>query len=271
MRRAPVSQTTPSDPVLTIEGLSSGYRHAPVIRDISFTTSRGVFLGLLGPNGSGKTTLLLTVSGVLRSTSGTVTIFGRTIERYSRRERAQYIAAMPQEQEFHFPFSCEEIVWMGRYPWKSRFRPYRPEDADAVRWAMDLTHTRHLAHRLILEISGGERQRVLLARLLAQKAPLCLLDEPTANMDVRWTMETFRTLKNLCHEEGVTIIAAIHDINTAALFCDQLMFLKEGRVVAAGPVTEVFQEHILQRVYETPVRVSIPQGFSVPQALFLPR
>ncbi len=270
MRDPDFKTKNPEDHVLELVSVTSGYRGLDVIKDVSLRLFKGTMTGLLGPNGSGKSTLLLTASGFLRRYRGNINLFGKPLEDYFHKKRAQYIGAIHQQMSFFFPFTCEDIVWMGRYPWKRKFRSYTEEDFRIVKWAMELTETLHLAERSIFEVSGGERQRVLLARVLAQKAPLLLLDEPTSNMDIKWTIKTFSILKGLCSREGCTILVAIHDLNVASLFCDRLIFLKDGTKVAEGNVYEVFNEDILEKVYETKVIVYVDPNIGKPQALFPP-
>jgi iron complex transport system ATP-binding protein len=256
--------------VIRVRGLCCGYPGRQVLRSLSFGVAPGEFVGILGPNGSGKTTLLLTLSGLIAPRAGNVEIFGFPLARLERRQRARHLAAVAQEGEVRFPFACEEVVWMGRYPHQKRWQLATPRDAAAVARALELTDTFSLASRLITAVSGGEKQRVLIARALAQETALLLLDEPTSAMDIHRKLQVFRVLEALNREQGVTILAVLHDINLAALFCRRLLFLKNGTTVADGPPRETLTAGVLEEVYETPAVVLDVAERGLKQVMFLP-
>ncbi len=263
-------QKTNGDVVLEISDLKTGYRGRFFLDRVNLPVKRGIFLGVLGPNGSGKSTLLKAISGTLPIMGGSIKLFGRPLDSYTGKERATLVAVLPQDTTIQFPFTCGDIVWMGRYPHKKRFSPVTPEDVEIVEWAMRIIGVKNLEHRLITDVSGGERQRVLLARVLAQKTPLILLDEPVSAMDIRWTLETLRFLSTLCHRDNVTVVAVMHDINMAAMFCDEIVFLKNGKMIAYGSTEEVVSAEILKEVYETDVVVFKPDWLCRPQVIFPP-
>jgi len=263
------SQEIPAT-VIRVEDLSCGYPGRSVLNNISFCVKAGEFVGLLGPNGSGKTTLLLALSGVVAIESGEIEIDGRSLSRLKHRERACRMAVVAQETEVRFPFSCAEVVRMGRYPHQKRWQMESPADSAAVQRALQLTDTEALADRLITAISGGEKQRVLAAKALAQDAPVLLLDEATSAMDIHRKLQIFRVLKSLNQEQGLTIIAVLHDINLAALFCERLMLLKDGRIAADGQTHAVMTSEVLKRVYETDVLVQEIAQTGKRQVIFLP-
>jgi iron complex transport system ATP-binding protein len=256
--------------VIRVEALELGYEDRLVLTGLNFQVDRGEFLGILGPNGSGKSTLLNALSGLLPPQKGRIIVKSRPLGGLPSRLRAQIMAVVPQSTDVRFPFSCLEIVLMGRYPHRRRLGTLT--DADLV-WAlksMRRTTTSHLKERPIIEISGGECQRVVMARALAQDPEILLLDEATSSLDVRKKLEIFELLKFLSDTRGLTVLCAMHDLNLAALYCRRLMFIKAGRVVVDGPTDQVFTPAILEEVYETPMEVVRHPGHQRPYAVMLP-
>ena len=235
-------------------GVEFGYKREPTVRDLSFEVKPGEFVGIIGPNGSGKSTLLRLMSGVLRVWSGDVTIEGRALRSYRRRELSRLVAVVPQETKIDFPFSVMEVVLFGRTPHLGGFAFEGESDLAAARRAMQRTNVAHLAHRPITELSGGERQRVILARALAQEPRHLLLDEPAAFLDIRHEVETYDLLRDL-QRDGMTIVTVLHDLNLAALYCDRLLLLREGRIFRQGTPQEVMTYGTLTEVYGTEVYV----------------
>jgi iron complex transport system ATP-binding protein len=256
--------------VIRVENLRCGYPQRTVLKDISFAVQPAEFVGILGPNGSGKTTLMLALSGVIAIEQGTIEILGTPLQRLAHRDRARRMAVVAQEGEVRFPFSCEEVVWMGRYPHQKRWQLETAEDARLVRRALDLTDATSLAERLITAISGGEKQRVMMARALAQATGILLLDESTSAMDIHRKLHIFKVLENLNREQGLTVLTVLHDINLAALFCRRLIFLRNGEKVADGPPHEVLTAEILEEVYRTRVLVHEIAEVGKKQVVFLP-
>lgn len=257
--------------MIQVEGVHCGYPDRKVLHDVHLSIGAGEFIGVLGPNGSGKTTLILALSGVLRAARGAIRLDGRPLDTIPHRERARRIAVVPQDVHVPYPFTCWDIVAMGRYPHQRRGGAETPEDRAFVRRAMERTDTLDLAERPITAVSGGERQRVLVAKALAQDTPVLLLDEAVSAMDVHRKLHVFALLKGLQEKEGKTVVAVLHDINTAAVFCQRLVFIKGGRIVADGPTEEVLKPEILEEVYETPAIVyRVPGGNGVHQVFFAP-
>ncbi len=256
--------------VIHVHDLRCGYRQRSVLRGISFDVQQGEFIGLLGPNGSGKTTLLLALSGVIPAQSGRINVMQQPIFQVKPKERARRMAVVTQDTAVHFPFVCEEVVRMGRYPHQSRWQLEDAQDAAVVQRAMQLTDTETLSQRLITAISGGEKQRVSMAKALAQETPILLLDEATSAMDIHRKLQIFRVLRHLNQEGELTIIAVLHDINLAALFCRRLMLLKEGLLVADGQTGRVMTSEILQEVYDAEVLVHEVAETGKKQVVFLP-
>jgi iron complex transport system ATP-binding protein len=248
------SEVTP-EPFLRIERVSFAYRDREVLRDVALEIPRGERLGLLGPTGSGKSTLVRLLSRVLRPSTGRITLAARELDSYSPRELARSIAVVPQETALDFPFSVLEVVLMGRAPHLGGFGFEGDHDVAAAERAMERTGVAELADRFFHELSGGEKQRVVIARALAQEPEVLLLDEPTTFLDIRHVVEIFELLCSLCVERRITLIVVLHDLNLAALYLDRLAFLKAGRVVACGNPDEVLNYRTIREVYDTDVYV----------------
>jgi len=256
--------------VIRVEDLSLGYEDRLVLAGLNFQVQPGEFVGLLGPNGCGKSTLLNALSGLLPPKQGRIIIRDRRLGVLSSRLRAQMLAVVPQSTEVRFPFACLEIVLMGRYPHRKRLGSLTDEDLLWALRSMRRTTTEHLQKRPITEVSGGECQRVVIARALAQDPQILLLDEATSSLDVRKKLEIFEILKLLNETKGLTVLCAMHDLNLAALYCRRLIFLKDGGIVQDGPTEEVFTPEVLAQVYQTPMEVIRHPGHQRPYAVMLP-
>ncbi|WP_132058323.1 heme ABC transporter ATP-binding protein [Halorussus amylolyticus] len=227
-----------------------------ILDRITATVEDGRFVGLVGPNGAGKTTLLRTITGALAPDAGEVRVGGDRIAALSSKEASRRIAVVPQDTGLSFDFPVEEIVAMGRNPYQSRFSTEGETDRERVAAAMERTEVAHLADRPITAVSGGERQRVLLARALAQDAPVLLLDEPTASLDINHQVRTLELVRDLADDDGKTVVAAIHDLNLAAHYCDELLLLAGGEIRANGPPESVLSEDHLEAAFDTRAVVS---------------
>jgi len=256
--------------VIQVEQLSLGYGERLVLADLNFQVNPGEFVGILGPNGSGKSTLLHALCGLIIPKRGRIVIKDRRLGDLASRLRAQILAVVPQSSEVRFPFTCLEIVLMGRYPHRQRWGAMTDDDLLWALKSMRRTTTVHLQDRPVTEVSGGERQRVVIARALAQDPEFLLLDEATSSLDVRKKLEIFEILKFLNAAKGLTVICAMHDLNLAALYCDRLMFLKDGGIIQDGPTEEVFIPEVLAQVYQTPMEVIRHPGHQRPYAVMLP-
>jgi iron complex transport system ATP-binding protein len=256
--------------VIRVEELCVGYGERAVLSGLNFQVGPGEFVGLLGPNGSGKSTLVNTLAGLLPPRGGRLLMGGRPLESLSSRRRAQLRAVVLQSSEVRFPFTCLEIVLMGRYPHRKRLESLADDDLLRALKSMRRTTTDHLQQRLITEVSGGERQRVMVARALAQDPRLLLLDEATSCLDVRKKLEIFELLNLLNQTQGLTVLCAMHDLNLAALYCGRLMFLKDGAILRDGPTEEVFTPAVLAQVFDTPMEVSRHPAHQRPYAVLLP-
>ncbi len=252
--------SSPADaPLFTISQGCFAYRAgneaANVLEDIDLALSPGQFYGLIGPNGSGKTTLLdlLTATRALRQ--GQITFQGKPLADYTKKELSRKIALVPQQFAMGFDFTVAELVLMGRYPHITRFSNPTERDIELVDEAMGVMQIEELRNRFITDLSGGEKQRVVVARALAQDTEVLVLDEATANLDIHHTIEIMHVIRKLVREQGRTVIAAIHDLNLAAAFCDQVIVLKKGRVFSAGPVAEVLTAHTIAEVFQVQAEV----------------
>jgi iron complex transport system ATP-binding protein len=246
------------------ENLFFSYQDRPVLHGISLSVSCGEMVGILGPNGSGKTTLLKIFSGVLRG-QGEVQLKNKNIEEYKRPELSRLFAVVQQEPRLNFPYSAAEIVLMGRASYHSHLALETHHDLEVARTSMDLTDSLGFADRYLHELSGGEKQRVLIARALAQEPEILLLDEPSAFLDLKHQIQVFELLLRLNRERGLTIIAALHDLNLAALFFPRLVMLCNGRIHRDGAPDEVLTEKIIQDVYGIRVRIEHDSATEKPQ------
>lgn len=245
--------------------LCAGYDGRTVLRGVDFQASAGESVALLGPNGSGKTTLLRVLSGVLEPRAGTVTLCGTPLKALSPRHRARRIAVVPQRTEDMPRLRVGELVLLGRYPYLSWLGNYSAADQAAARGALEVTGAASLADRPVRELSGGELQRVLLARALAQETPVLLLDELSAGLDMARMVELFDLLEGR-RADGTCLVTVMHDLNLAALYATRLVGLKAGGVIFNGSVRDVFTEELLSGLYETPIHVFPHPVLGVPQA-----
>jgi len=255
--------------VIRANNLHCGYGDHEVLRGVDLHLAPGEFAALLGPNGSGKTTLLLALAGVLPLMAGSVKLNGQQSSDLSTRERARLVSCVPQNASAPAGFTVRELVRMGRYAYTGFFGGYGPEDDAATEAALADAHCLDLAERQAAELSGGEQQRVLLARALCQGRRALLLDEATSALDLARRVEAFDLLAAQ-HESGCTVLAAAHDLNLAALYCQRLVFLKAGRITLDGPTPDVFTEANLKDIYDTDIRVAPHPVTGAPQAHLVP-
>ncbi|WP_405835767.1 ABC transporter ATP-binding protein [Streptomyces sp. NBC_01518] len=227
---------------LDIEGLSVDAGAVRLVDDIRLTVDSGAFVGLVGPNGSGKSTLLRCVYRALRPAGGVVRLDGDDVHAMEPRAAARKLAALPQESSAEFDFTVAEVVAMGRLPHRDRTAA---SDREICVEAMRRTSVTHLADRGFLALSGGEKQRVLIARALAQRPRVLVLDEPTNHLDIAHQLDVL----SLVRGSGLTVLAALHDLNLAAAHCDLLYVIANGRIVASGPPHEVLQPALLAEVF----------------------
>jgi iron complex transport system ATP-binding protein len=257
------------NPAIRIHDLSFAYKDKPVLDGISLSIDKGEMIGLIGPNGSGKTTLLKIFSAVLTA-SGEVQLNGRNIRTYGRRELSRLFAMVPQESQILFPYTVAEIVLMGRASYHSPLALEGERDIEVARASMELTDCLSFADRYLHELSGGEKQRVIIARALAQEPEILLLDEPSAFLDLRHQVQVFELMRRLNRERGLTIVAALHDLNLAALFFPRLVMLREGKIYRDGSPKEVLTEETIEEIYGIKVRVERDASSERPQIFVCP-
>lgn len=231
---------------------------------VTMDVPEGGFYAVLGPNGSGKSTLMRALLGVIRPEAGTTLIGGRETKGWTRREIARAVGAVPQAEHLAFPISVRDFVAMGRYPHLGPLRPEGDADRQAIREALVRCDVEELAARNVNTLSGGELQRVRIARAFAQEPSALVLDEPTASLDVRHEMSIFQLLRASA-DGGMTVLLITHHINLAARFADHILLLHLGRVAAEGMVGDVFQERILEGVYGWPLAVRENPLIGAPQ------
>jgi len=230
--------------------LDVGYDGTLILNGAALIAHPGQVVGLIGPNGSGKTTLLRTLYRSLRPQAGLITLEGTSVERLATREIARLVAVVVQEAPVELPLTVAEMVLLGRSPHRGSFQRYVTQDQQMAAAALARVGARHLAERTYTTLSGGEKQRILIARALAQQASHLLLDEPTNHLDIRYQHEVLELVRSI----GVTTVVALHDLNLAARYCDQLVLLDRGRVGCVGTPRQVLTPEVLEPVYGVAVR-----------------
>jgi iron complex transport system ATP-binding protein len=243
--------------------VTAAYRGRPALRGVSLAVRGGEVLGLIGPNGAGKTTLLRALDGTLHLTGGAVSLDGVDIARLTPLARARSIAVVPQGLSLPDGFTVAEVVLMGRNPHLPPLGGERPRDHVAATEAMQRVGVLPLADRRVGEISGGELQRVLVARALAQEPRVLLLDEATAHLDLRHQGSVMRLVRRLARE-GLAVVAAVHDLNLASLFADRLALLRGGELVACDVPAAVLTPELLSHAYDTPVALGAHPRYGTP-------
>jgi len=251
-----------------IQNLSFAYGKNSVFKDLQLELNRGTFYGLIGANGSGKSTLLELLTGGLPATSGTVQFMDKDISHYSKQELATSMALVPQHFTMDFEYSVRDVVLMGRHPHIPRFSSPSAKDYKKVDKAMRTMDITHLASRIVSALSGGELQRVVMARALAQDTEVLILDEATSNLDINHTIGILRVIRKMVDTKKLTVITAIHDLNLAAAFCDNCLVLQDGQIAANADVNTVFTKEMLQDVFSVDVEQIYKTNQDRPQIQF---
>jgi iron complex transport system ATP-binding protein len=243
------------EPILSLKDVGFRYEEIWAVRGINLQVHAGEILGILGPNGSGKSTLLRIMDGILIPQEGEILIKGKHISGFRRSSLAKEVAMVAQENHFRFSFSVLEVVLMGRFPHLKRLQFEGEKDLDVALHSLSATHALELAERSIHELSGGEKQRVLIARALAQEPKTVLLDEPTSFLDLKYKREIFQLISSLSKKQGLSVVVVSHDIDLAAQYCHRLIMLKNGSIYEMGEPHKVITESNIQAVYDCPVLV----------------
>lgn len=242
-------------PALQFNAVSAGYRRMPVFEKLSFSIPPGTLCAVIGPNGCGKTTLIRAATGLLPHATGRVSLFGTDLRKLNGAQRAERVGVVPQELSTPMAFRVEAIVAMGRTHALGRRRALSAEDRRIIDQAMVYTDVMEMRDRPFPELSGGEKQRAVIAMVLAQQPRMILMDEATSHLDINHALEVMQIVERLNREAGVTILMVSHDLNVAAEFCERMLLLDGGELVADGTPTEVLTEETLRRVYHCDVRV----------------
>lgn len=257
-------------PAISLQQISFSYRTQAVLQDITLEIPRQSFLALIGPNGSGKTTLLRVMSKALRPQQGAVLLDGRPLGSFSARDLAQKLAVISSEQHFEFPFSVADVVAMGRFPHLNRLEGMSDRDWQIVDDAMERTSVLDFRNRSISQLSSGEKQRVLIARAIAQQPSILMLDEPNAHLDINHQIAIFSLLRTLNRQQQITIIVVLHDLSAAAAFCETMVLLHRGQIVRTGTPAEVITEELIRQTYGAEVSVFPSPVGGFPQIAFGP-
>jgi iron complex transport system ATP-binding protein len=252
---------------LTLHHITYLAGERPILKDLSLHVTSGELVAIVGRNGAGKSTLLHVIAGLLPVSQGDVMLDGQPLRHFTRKAIARQLALLPQQARIDFGFQVHDIVRMGRYPHRGRLRSPSPMDEAVVRQAMAVTGTEFLAQRLITEVSGGERQLILLAQALAQEPQFLLLDEPTANLDIAHQCQVMQLLQRLA-QNGMGVVAVMHDLSIAVRCFPRLILLDDGTVVEDGPPTEVLRVETIKRVFRVQARFYQDQEHGVPLLWF---
>ena len=239
---------------LKITDLHHRYDQDAVLKNINLDIDHG-FISIIGPNGSGKTTLLKLASGLLDLQSGHIYINGKLINQLTNLQRARCFTVIQQKQFFPFPFSCLEMVGLGRYPYRKKLNGLNAEDYEIMIQAMKVTDTLQFKDKCITEVSGGEQQRVILACALAQQPQILFLDEAFSAMDISYLANLIHLLKRLVHENGLTVVSIVHDLNLAYRFSDKVCILKNGKVEGFGHPHTVMTKEVVSAVFDVKVEL----------------
>jgi iron complex transport system ATP-binding protein len=258
-------------PSINVKNLSHSFGEALVLKNISFQVPQRDFFIIIGPNGSGKTTLMKVISGILKPQNGELKILNRPIDQYHRKALAKTIAFVPQMTFADFPFTVTEIVLMGRSPYLGILGLEQENDLEVANQAIAFTGLENLAHRKLDQLSGGEQQRVFIARAICQEPDIILLDEPTASLDLAYQVRIMDLMEKLKTEKGITVVMVSHDVNLAAMYADHLMLLHKGQVVCQGLPDEVLTYKTLEETYGCTLLVDESPLGNFPRVTLVPR
>lgn len=248
-----------------VKDLHANLGGSEILKGLDFSVNGNQLIGIIGPNGSGKSTLLHCIYRVLKPTSGAVYLDGKPMKDIPVRQSAQKLAVVAQHNFYNFEFSVQEVVLMGRSPYKKAMERDNAEDYRIVHEALEQVGMADFRDRDFSTLSGGEQQRVILARALAQQTPCLILDEPTNHLDIKYQLQLMDIVKGL----NCTVISAIHDLNIAAMYCDRLYVVQKGQIIASGTPKEVLTPSLIRQVYEVEASVSTDE-WGIPRILYWP-
>lgn len=254
-------------PIVSLEDVSFSYNHHPAIQEMNLSIYPGKFIGIIGPNGSGKTTILKLISGILTPQKGRISILEQDVRKISRKKMAKIISMVPQESYITFNYKVKEVVFMGRIPFINQWQGETLLDYQISQEAMKKTDSLHHAEKGIHQISGGEMQRVYIARALAQTPKILMLDEFSSHLDLNYKYEIIKILRESLKEEIQCIISVFHDLNLASYCSDQLILLNQGRIEKIGTPQEVINNYYLKKVYHTKPNIIQHPELSIPQVI----
>ena len=255
------------EPLLAVEGMGFSYSRRPIFDGLNMEVAEGEFLGLVGPNGSGKTTLLKIISGVLSQYKGSLRIKNREANRLIPRDRARLVATVQQNPAVPPGFTTLDVVLMGRNPYLGLFQWEGRGDIELCRSAMEMTTSLEFVGRPVSTLSGGELQRVFIARALAQQAPLLLLDEPTAHLDIGFQSSVMDVVQSIRRDARITVLAAMHDLSLAAQYCDRIAVLHKGQILTIGKPDEVITSEVISTAFGAEVSVLRHPVYQTPVVL----
>ncbi len=257
--------------LLEIDKLTFSYQQKKILKAIELFVIEREFIGIIGPNGSGKSTLLKNISRIITPETGFIYLDRQLLNQYSNNQLARLMAVVPQDTSVNYNFTVYDLVMMGRSPYQDRWGRISPGDREIVREALELTETIQFSDRDINELSGGERQRVIIARALAQRPQLLLLDEPTASLDINYQREIFDLLTRLNQELGLTVLVVSHDLNLSSQYCNKLVLLREGEIYKTGTPGEVMTSENIRAVYQTEVIIKNNPLTDRPYIILMPK
>ncbi|MGR3178061.1 MAG: ABC transporter ATP-binding protein [Candidatus Anammoxibacter sp.] len=240
---------------VTAEQLCFSYSKTPFIQDLSFDFKAGELFNVIGPNGAGKTTLLYLLGGIIKPLAGQVLLDDKPLSSFKRQTLAKIMTIIPAESNIAFDFTVYDIVAMGRYPYHSPLSALTKNDRGIIREVIERTGLTKYEYKIFNNLSSGERQRVLIARALAQKTPILLMDEPTVHLDIHYQLDIYRLAQSLAHDKNLSIFMISHNLNYASMYSDRIMLMHEGRIVKIGSPDEIFQAELLSEVYGTALSV----------------
>lgn len=251
---------------ISITDLCFSFDQKQIISNLNIAIVQGDFFGVIGPNGAGKTTLLKIIAGLLKFKQGEVQLFGKKLDEIPVIERAKLLSYVPQENYFYFDFTVLDVVLFGRHPYLKAMERAKKSDIDKAISALKFTDALEFKDRSILELSSGERQRVVLARALASEPKILLLDEPTSYLDITHQVEIIKILKRL-NQEGITIVFLSHDINLTSIACNRVLLLSEGKMIACDVPAKIINKDLIKAVYKIEPQIIISPESGKPQII----